>query len=206
MFERGAADSKYGNFEKRVQRDPKAAASFDFISNISIPSETRMNPSASNFHTSVEDLESECIQFFVGLARFFGFPRSVGEIFGLLFVSERPLAFDEISRRRRISAGSVSAGVRYLRRAGAIVALPVAGERRDYFAINTEFKKMTAGVFRQYLEPRIVADTAKIAQLRRLADRLSDGTRRKCVVDRLNQLERWHLKMRTFVSPLLSFT
>jgi len=153
----------------------------------------------------VETFEGEIIQLFTGLAKLAGYPRSVGEIFGILFASDRPLAFDEIGRRRRMSAGTVSSGLRYLKRTGAVIAVPMPADRRDYFMVNMEFKQVSAGLFRQHLEPRIVADMDRIMRLVRLANELPNDEQRGRIVERVNQLEEWHNHIRAFIAPLLTY-
>ena len=152
-----------------------------------------------------EELEAETVQFFVGLARLAGYPRSVGEIFGVLFASERPLAFEEIGERRQISAGSVSMGLRHLKRSGAVISVPIIGERREHFTVNTQFKQVTARFFRLHMEPIMLADMERIDRLRHLAGELPDGPRRRCVAGRIKELDQWHGLLREFMAPLLTY-
>ena len=42
--------------------------------------------------SSLSDLEVESIEMFINFLRLLGWPKSVGEIYGLLFVSAGPLA------------------------------------------------------------------------------------------------------------------
>ena len=53
-------------------------------------------------------LETEIIDFFVQLSRLLGQPRSLGEIYGLLFISERPLAMDDLIERLHATHGLTS--------------------------------------------------------------------------------------------------
>ena len=50
-----------------------------------------------------QSLELESIDFFVRLMGILGMPRSVGEIYGLLYFSEQPLSMDKITTRLEIS-------------------------------------------------------------------------------------------------------
>ena len=75
-------------------------------------------------------LETEIIDFFVQLSRLLGQPRSLAEIYGLLFISGRPLAMDDLIERLQISKGSASQGLKFLRNIGAVRMVYVAGERR----------------------------------------------------------------------------
>ena len=60
-------------------------------------------------------LEIESIDFFVRLMGLLGLPRSVGEIYGLLYFSPHPLPMDQIVSRLGISIGSASQGLKTLR-------------------------------------------------------------------------------------------
>ena len=50
----------------------------------------------------------------------FGVPKSVGQIYGLLYASPEPLSFSDIVERLEISKGSASQGLQLLRSLGAI--------------------------------------------------------------------------------------
>ena len=60
------------------------------------------------------------IDVFVRAAGLIGLPRSIGEIYGLLFCSPKALSFDELVERLQISKGSVSQGLKVLRQLGAV--------------------------------------------------------------------------------------
>ena len=48
-------------------------------------------------------MEAEVIGLFVQICRVLGQPRSLAEIYGLLFISGHPLAMDDLIERLRIS-------------------------------------------------------------------------------------------------------
>ena len=66
------------------------------------------------------EIERQVVSLFADGVRVAGLPRSVGEIYGLLFVSAEPLAMDDLVVRLNISKGSVSQGLKFLRTLGAI--------------------------------------------------------------------------------------
>jgi DNA-binding transcriptional regulator GbsR (MarR family) len=72
-------------------------------------------------------LEVESIDFFVRMMSILGLPRSVGEIYGVLYFAENPLSMDEISSRLKISMGSTSQGLKTLRSLKAIRTSYVQG-------------------------------------------------------------------------------
>jgi DNA-binding transcriptional regulator GbsR (MarR family) len=66
-----------------------------------------------------------------------GFRRQLGRIWAVLFLSERPLAAPELCERLRISTGLLSMSLSELRRWGVVRGAPVAGDRKEHFAAET---------------------------------------------------------------------
>ena len=82
--------------------------------------------------TSAGNLEVESIDFFVRMMSILGLPRSVGEIYGLLYFNSKPLSMDLISSRLNISIGSASQGLKTLRALKAVRTTYIPGDRRDH--------------------------------------------------------------------------
>jgi DNA-binding transcriptional regulator GbsR (MarR family) len=80
------------------------------------------------------------------IAAFWGFTRTMGRIFGLLYLSPRPLPRDEIQRRLAISVGSASMTLTALQRWGVVHKVRVRGVRADHYAAETDFWKMISRV------------------------------------------------------------
>ncbi len=135
-------------------------------------------------------LEIEVIDLFVNVAGLLGMPRSVGEIYGLLFLAPAPVPMDEIIDRLRISLGSASQGLRLLRSFGAVKTQYVAGERRDHFVVETELRTVMAGFLKEQVYPHLQSGASRLVSLR---DALQELPReqRAAVAPRLERLERW---------------
>ena len=58
--------------------------------------------------------------FFSEVVQVFGVPKSVGQIYGLLYATPEPLSFSDIVDRLDISKGSASQGLQLLRSLGAV--------------------------------------------------------------------------------------
>src|SRR5262245_15236674 len=78
-------------------------------------------------------LETEIIDLFVQLSRLLGQPRSLAEIYGLLFISAQPLSMDDLIARLQLSKGSASQGLKFLRALGAVRMVYIAGDRRVHY-------------------------------------------------------------------------
>jgi DNA-binding transcriptional regulator GbsR (MarR family) len=151
-------------------------------------------------------IESEAIQMFIVVARFLGYPRSVGEIFGVLFASEKPMSFQGISIKGGISAGSLSVGLRHLRNLGVVVTAPVAGDRRDYFMVNEDFGRVNASLIRHHVEPRISAAQRKIDRIKVMADKLARSETHADLAVRLQRFADWQSQLLRLITPLLTIS
>lgn len=63
-----------------------------------------------------------------------GFNRTVGQVYALLFVSEQPLHADEIADHLSFSRSNVGIGLKELQGWGLIRQSRLAGDRREYFS------------------------------------------------------------------------
>src|SRR6202042_34765 len=99
----------------------------------------------------LEPVEVEVIHLFVQFARALGQPRSVAEIYGLLFVSPRPLAMDTLIERLHLSKGSASQGLKYLPDLGGVRTVYVAGDRRTHYEAVAELRNLAGRFLRQHI-------------------------------------------------------
>jgi HTH-type transcriptional regulator, glycine betaine synthesis regulator len=99
--------------------------------------------------------EAEVISIFVQMAQTLGAPRSLGEIYGLLFATPRPLSFAEIAAQLTMSKGSVSQGLRFLRTIGAIQPVVVAGDRKEYYEPVVELRALVSGFLKERINPQL---------------------------------------------------
>jgi HTH-type transcriptional regulator, glycine betaine synthesis regulator len=83
------------------------------------------------------------------IAEFWGFTRTMGRTFGLLYLSREPLPQTEIQKRLGISAGSASMTLTALGRWGVVHRVWVRGERREHYEAETDFWKMISGVLNE---------------------------------------------------------
>ena len=91
------------------------------------------------------------------LSRRVGLPRTLGQIYGLLFLSPRALALEEIADQLGISKASVSTGARHLASWGAIRQVWVHGSRKDYFEAIPELGALIRSAYREFFKPRLDA-------------------------------------------------
>lgn len=94
-----------------------------------------------------------------------GLPRSVGQIFGLLYVSVHPLSLDDLSLLLGMSKASASIGTRQLHGWGAIRQVWVPGDRRDYYEVVGDISILLRGFITDFLRPRIENSRKQIENL-----------------------------------------
>jgi len=150
---------------------------------------------------SSADFERECADFFAEIVTVFGAPPSVGQIYGVVFASPRPLSFTDIVERLDISKGSASQGLKFLRDLGAVRSAEVADDRREYFAAELSLRRLVDGALRERIGPFVKGAPARIIRLQQLAER--SGPAKEFCIEQVEQLETWRRRFKVAI-PLLS--
>ncbi len=140
--------------------------------------------------SALSELEVESIEIFIGFFKLIGLQKSIGEIYGLLFVSLEPLSMEEIIDRLGLSLGAASQGLKVLRSVGAVKQVSVPGERRDHYAADLELSRFATGFIKEELQPRVEQSKERIVRMRELAEGLSPEDRASAEV-RLERLKHW---------------
>ncbi len=85
--------------------------------------------------------EDSILHLCVKICAILGLPKSVGLIYGAVFVSARPIEAGEICKKLKISRGSVSQGLKFLRELGAIRVEGDNGARAEHFVVEDHLRK-----------------------------------------------------------------
>src|SRR5208283_938090 len=80
------------------------------------------------------------------LAEFAGFNRSLGQIYGLLYLNPDNLSLSEIAETLGVSKGNVSLNTRLMEQWGLLRQFNRAADRRDYYEVETDFWKVIRGI------------------------------------------------------------
>jgi hypothetical protein len=151
------------------------------------------------------EFQYECSVLFGELVNALGIPRSVGEIYGVLFASPMPMSFSDVVECLGISKGSASQGLQLLRSLGAI---NLSSERQatvnshpTYRATTYEaelsLRQLMTGVLRERIAPLAALGAERQTRLCKLAAG-SDFH-----LNRVRQLETWRLRLKAML-PMLS--
>jgi len=147
----------------------------------------------------ISDLESELILFFVNAAQAIGLPKSYGEIYGLYYASNNPLALDEVIERLQISKGSASQGIRFLKSINALNTVYHPGDRRDHHTAETSLRRIADGLIQQKIAPQLQEGAQRLKALKSeypAADL-------KPLKEKLNNIESWSKKANLLL-PIVS--
>lgn len=97
-----------------------------------------------------------------------GVNRSVAQIHALLYLSDHPLAAEDIAGTLGIARSNVSTSLKELAGWHLIRRVPVLGERRDFYVAETDLWEMVtriaAGRKEREIDPAIVALRACVAE------------------------------------------
>ena len=85
--------------------------------------------------------EESILSLCVKLCSILGLPKSIGLIYGAVFVAREPMEAGQICRKLKISRGSVSQGLKFLKELGAIRSEGLNGSRADHFVAEDHLRK-----------------------------------------------------------------
>lgn len=88
---------------------------------------------------SLTKIKKEFTQGLSQISRFWGFPKGMGAIFAILYLSPIPLSLDEIVQETGLTKGAISTEIRALARMGLVHRSSKLGDRKDYYEAETDF-------------------------------------------------------------------
>ena len=153
------------------------------------------DPTTSKPLDTLFDWEVAVIDLFLNAANSFGLPKSYGQIYGLLFCRDQPLAMDEVMELLKISKGSASQGLRALRQLGAVSSVFAPGDRKERFVAESRLRKLVGGFLREQADPHLEKGTARLKQIESLVNDIEDVDARMRGARRHEILSGWHRQM-----------
>ncbi|MGJ8672972.1 GbsR/MarR family transcriptional regulator [Rubritalea sp.] len=142
-------------------------------------------------------LEEGVVALFADGVKVLGLPKSVGEIYGLLYIREAALSLDDLVELLQVSKGTASQGLKMLRTLGAIRECDANEGRKTYYEADVELKSLVGGFIREEVRPHLSSAKVKIADLREEVD-----VENVFFMDRLNRLDKWRGKA-SLLLPIL---
>lgn len=138
----------------------------------------------------LSELEIEAIEMFINFLRLIGLPKSIGEIYGLLFVSTQPLSMEAMMNRLNISLGAASQGLKLLRSFGAVKVTYQPGDRRDYYVADLQLSNFVTVFIKDELQPRMERSLERIKRMELLMEDMGPEEK-KLTQEKINRLKLW---------------
>lgn len=88
---------------------------------------------------SLKKIKKDFTQGLSQISRFWGFPKGMGAIFAVLYLSPTALSLDEIVTETGLTKGAISTEIRTLARMGLVHRSTKLGDRKDYYEAETDF-------------------------------------------------------------------
>ena len=155
-------------------------------------------PGSSSEEGTSEDLVVDAVGTVI---EFWGFKRSQGRVWALLYLRDRPLTAAELQKQLQLSKGGISTTVRELEQWGIIRRVRIKGERSWFFTAEKDFIRMISGVVkeREFVVVRRIAEQLNEALALARNEQDNDPGR----VERIERLYRLAKHMQTAVEAFL---
>jgi len=124
----------------------------------------------------------------VRLCLLLGLPKSIGLIYGAVFASAKPVEAGQICRKLKISRGSVSQGLRFLKELGAIRSEGLNGGRAEHFVAEDHLRGAIENFVLKKMSPAMEEIGHEIKHLEKI---MAEGGAQNLSV-KLEVLRRWH--------------
>ena len=139
---------------------------------------------------SLSAFQLQSVALFIHVFGALSLPRSIGEIYGLLFSTPEPLSLDDVQLRLQLSRGSASEGLRWLRSLGAVNQVYLPGIRKEHFTAETSLRKLASGYLRDRIDPHLENGPSRLSILESSIDHASPTARFE--KSRLGQIAGWY--------------
>jgi DNA-binding transcriptional regulator GbsR (MarR family) len=99
--------------------------------------------------TKLAQLKQDFTEGLSQISRFWGFPKGMGAIFAVLYLSPLPLSLDEIVQQTGLTKGAISTEVRTLARMGLVHRSSKLADRKDYYEAESDFYKSIRSILKE---------------------------------------------------------
>ena len=99
--------------------------------------------------TTFTQLKQDFTEGLSQISRFWGFPKGMGAIFAVLYLSPAPLSLDEITTQTGLTKGAISTEVRALARLGLVHRSSKLADRKDYYEAEVDFYQSIRSILKE---------------------------------------------------------
>jgi len=123
--------------------------------------------------TKLIQLKQDFTEGLSQISRFWGFPKGMGAIFAVLYLSPTPLSLDEIVHETGLTKGAISTEVRTLARMGLVHRSSKLADRKDYYEAESDFYTSIRSILKERQNSEF--DSA-IRSVRETLEKLESGS------------------------------
>ncbi|HVN14633.1 MAG TPA: hypothetical protein VMT73_02745 [Anaerolineales bacterium] len=98
---------------------------------------------------NLNQIKKDFVEGLSQISRFWGFPKGMGAIFGVIYLSAAPLSLDEVVAQTGLTKGAVSTEVRTLARMGLVHRSTKLADRKDYYEAETDFYQAIRSILKE---------------------------------------------------------
>lgn len=98
---------------------------------------------------SLNTIKKEFTEGLSQISRFWGFPKGMGAIFAVLYLSPTALSLDEVVQETGLTKGAISTEIRALARMGLVHRSSKLGDRKDYYSAELDFYAAIRSILRE---------------------------------------------------------
>jgi HTH-type transcriptional regulator, glycine betaine synthesis regulator len=135
--------------------------------------------------------ELKLVENWVQLADSLGLPKSLAQIYGLVFSSRKSVSAQDCVEALKISRSSAGQGLKALRDIGAIRPAFELGARREAFVIEPDLGLVIQGLLKGRIVPAFDTFFSRIEPLEQALNPQKDAF----LVGRIQKLHRWRTKL-----------
>jgi DNA-binding transcriptional regulator GbsR (MarR family) len=99
--------------------------------------------------TNLTQLKQDFTEGLSQISRFWGFPKGMGAIFAVLYLSPAPLSLDELTTQTGLTKGAISTEVRALARLGLVHRSSKLADRKDYYEAEADFYQSIRSILKE---------------------------------------------------------
>ena len=140
--------------------------------------------------TKLTQLKQEFTEGLSQISRFWGFPKGMGAIFAVLYLSPTPLSLDEIVQETGLTKGAISTEVRTLARMGLVHRSSKLADRKDYYEAEDDFYKSIRSILKERQNSEFDRAVSSVREtLAKLEAGTSNPEERAFLVERVKALQ-----------------
>jgi len=150
------------------------------------------SPGDGAFDSVSESPRELVLAYFSRAAETIGLPRSVAQIYATLFLSEQPLAFEEIVALSGLSKASASTGLRDLERLQGVERVVIPADRRSFYRAQLSIRRIVGAFMAESIKPGIDDGARLLGKAAASLDSHSQVAVSDHFRSRLQSLLTWH--------------